>query len=101
MNLNQLNSLLNRVELGIDGAWVELAQVSDHAVALRINRVGKDNDNPKAAPQPWPGRYWLVHGSDTEAQVKNTLLKAVLTYVEHEHRERFRVDGKALYEPAH
>lgn len=101
MNLMQLNNLVNRTELGIPGAWIEFAQVSEKAYAFRINVKGPDNSDPKAPHRDWPGRYWLVTGVDNENQVKNTLLKAVLTYVEHEARERFKIDGKPIYESAH
>lgn len=105
MTLNQINNILNRVNLGIPGAWFELGFVTGvdgaNAHAIRVNRTGPDNANPTAPHQQWPGRYWLIQSTDTEDQVLNTLLKAVLTYVEHETRELFTVDGHALYEPRH
>lgn len=47
------------------------------------------------------GRPWLIQGQDSDDAILNTLLLAVLTFEEHEIREGFKFDGKALYEPKH
>lgn len=100
MTLTQLNNLLNRTQHGVPGGWWELAVFGDW-LAIRLSTFGPDNTDPKAPPQAWPGRYWMIDPADSEDQVKNTMLKAVLTYIEHEARERFLIDGKPLYESRH
>ncbi|HEX2731176.1 MAG TPA: nucleoside 2-deoxyribosyltransferase domain-containing protein [Polyangiaceae bacterium] len=45
------------------------------------------------------GRPWFIHRSETESQVVRTLLKAAITWEEHETREQFRFAGEALFEP--
>ena len=110
----ELRALLDRIDLGIDGAYVEIkvgllgtqAAVGQGlpvtpVLFVRIQRIARDNRRPLAPPTLWPGRWWVVNQDDTEAQVVNTLLKAALTYVEHEARERFTLDGEPIYEPNH
>lgn len=45
------------------------------------------------------GRKWLLSEHMTESEVVQTALKAVLTAEEHEARERFKYNGRALYGP--
>lgn len=52
-------------------------------------------------PNLQTGRPWYISRSFTEAQIYNTCLMAVLAFEEHEIRENFKVNGKALYAPAH
>lgn len=110
----ELRALLDRIDLGIDDAYFEIKVGSLGAQAavdqgltvtpvlfVRIQRIARDNRRPWAEPRLWPGRWWVVEDHHTEAQVVNTLLKAVLTYVEHEARERFTLDSEPVYEPNH
>lgn len=110
----ELRALLDRIDLGIDNAYFEIkvgrlgkatefdqALPVEEVLFVRIQRVGLDNHCRSCPLQTWPGRWWVVQDTDTENQIVNTLLKAVLTYVEHEHRERFTLDGETIYEPNH
>lgn len=45
------------------------------------------------------GRPWFVHRKETESQVVQTLLKAALTWEEHEAREHFRFAGESIFDP--
>lgn len=49
--------------------------------------------------QEWKGRKWFVSKHSEPNEVCQTALKAVLTSLEHEAREHFTVDGKAIYAP--
>ncbi|WYW03153.1 hypothetical protein Luutsna6_00003 [Pseudomonas phage vB_PpuP-Luutsna-6] len=50
-------------------------------------------------PMSWEGRRWPIELSDTVGAVVQTALKAVLTYVEHEVRERFTFQGETVFDP--
>lgn len=102
MNTMQFANLVGRTDLGIDHSWVEWLQIdSGPAILFRIGVTERDNHNPAAPAHAWYGRWWVIDGTMNEQQTKNTLLAAVLAYVEHEARERFLIDGKALYENSH
>jgi hypothetical protein len=45
------------------------------------------------------GRPWFVHRSEPPNQVVQTLLKAALTWEEHEAREHFRFAGQPIFDP--
>lgn len=45
------------------------------------------------------GRKWLLSVHMTETEIVQTALKAILTIVEHEARERFLYCGEAVYDP--
>lgn len=56
-------------------------------------------DSATGAPQPQRGRKWYVSPHATESEVVLTCLKAVLTALEHEARERFTYRGIAPFGP--
>jgi hypothetical protein len=45
------------------------------------------------------GRPWFIQRTESEAQVVQTLLKAALTWEEHEAREHFRFRGERIFDP--
>lgn len=45
------------------------------------------------------GRKWFLSPHMTKSEVVSTALKAVLTAEEHETREKFRFQGKAIFGP--
>jgi hypothetical protein len=47
------------------------------------------------------GREWVIRPNMSDAQIVNTMLKAVLTFAEHEIRENFTFEGKRIFEPRH
>lgn len=47
-------------------------------------------------PLPWKGRKWRLSRHMTDWEFVSTALKAILTSLEHEARELFRVDGVAV-----
>lgn len=91
----ELSLLLNRIHPGIAAAKWETAGHS-----FRLSVWGPDNGDSDRDWQDWPGRWWTTKGLDEPAVIRTALL-AVLTYVEHEARERFKVDGQSLFENTH
>lgn len=49
--------------------------------------------------ESWTGRKWYVSWRATDSEITQTCLKAVLTAEEHEAREKFLVDGRAVFGP--
>ncbi len=45
------------------------------------------------------GRLWLIEPDATEEEVVRTMLKAALTWEEHELRERFLYQGSQIFTP--
>lgn len=52
--------------------------------------------NLTAADLPWKGRKWRLSRHMTDMEFVLTAFKAILTALEHEAREVFKVDGVAL-----
>lgn len=48
---------------------------------------------------PLRGRWWHISAFATSSEVVQTMLLAVLTAEEHEAREQFLFEGKAIYSP--
>lgn len=49
--------------------------------------------------QDWKGRKWRLSPFMTDGEVVQTAFKAVMTFVEHETREHFTFQGKAIFGP--
>lgn len=56
-------------------------------------------NNATGAPYLWKGRKWAVSEHATKSELVSTALKAVLTAVEHEAREKFLYRGRAIFGP--
>jgi hypothetical protein len=50
-------------------------------------------------PLGWQGRKWRLSPYMTDGEIVQTALKAVLTAMEHEVRERFQFDGVSVFDP--
>lgn len=50
-------------------------------------------------PVPWTTRKWYVSQHACRSEVVGTLFKLVVTSLEHEAREMFKVDGRAVFDP--
>lgn len=96
-------NLVNRVKVGhypeLTGFRVTQGDFpSDFAlinvVARRVCSVTKKHEVQH-------GRRWIVEAGWTDEAILGTMLKAVLTFEEHEIRERFTLDGKPIYNPHH
>lgn len=99
----QAGDELNEAKLA---AIVERVQVPGYA--FLCGRIGgkltvqirkEELDYRTGTTEPMTGRTWLIEPQAREAEVVRTLLKAALTWEEHELRERFRFDGAQLFTP--
>ena len=64
---------------------------------VHIRQSTEDADTGKR--ELMQGRSWLIEPDASEAEVVRTLLKAALTWSEHEIRERFHYDGVRIFHP--
>ncbi len=85
-----------------------LAQTTWRSRRFRASALGegflvwiedREPDASSGTQQCWKGRSWFVHRSEAPSQVVQTLLKAALTWEEHEAREHFRFAGEPIFEP--
>ena len=65
---------------------------------LRI-RCDKGTCNVTGDDLSWRGRKWYVSQYSTNSEVVQTALKAYLTALEHEAREKFKWKGVAVFDP--
>ncbi len=66
---------------------------------LQVGRWVYDVDDPKKEPELHRGRKWLLSYHMTPGEVVQTVLKACLTFDEHEIREGFRYKGERIFGP--
>jgi len=89
-----LEMLVKRVHL--PGFTFLCGQIGDQ-LTVQIQKTEVNILN--GLPEPMTGRIWLIDPFATESEVLRTLLKAALTWEEHELREQFRFDGKLIFNP--
>jgi hypothetical protein len=79
----------------------EVVLVGDGTAYVVWLQVGKFEGvcNVTGKSLAWRGRKWPIEPEHTEGEIVRTALKAVLTAVEHEAREQFLFDGKAIFDP--
>jgi hypothetical protein len=65
--------------------------------AVFVRHVEADVDT--SCPEEQRGRPWLVTNKQTEGQIVDTCLKALLTSLEHRGREHFTYKNKAVFQP--
>lgn len=87
-------------------SWLQLVEYEDWR--FQVMRDGdrlylqlrwKDTCSVTGAPHPQSSRKWLLSPYMTKSEFVQTCLKAVLTAMEHEVRERFKYKGEAVYRP--
>lgn len=61
--------------------------------------AARDFDVRTDEPIVWSGRKWRVSMHMTESEIVQTALKAALTAEEHETREKFLYNGRAIFGP--
>ena len=89
----RLRSILKRVRY--PGMAFE---VSPNGTWMRVVFMAADNEVPGAEQVRW-GRRWLVDEHATDGEIVQTALKAILTALEHEAREKFTFDGARVFSP--
>ena len=84
-------------DVGFDGWRFAVEDAAPGLCLMRVRFEAPDNATGETSEQvsrPWP----LTHGM-TASAVVGTALKAVLTAIEHEARERFTYKGAAVFGP--
>lgn len=67
---------------------------------LQVEFLAPDNSiQAHVGAYDWKGRKWYVSAHSTDSEVILTALKAVLTALEHEAREKFKFRGRAILHP--
>ncbi len=94
LNLDRLAAVLRRVSLP-GYAFVPEA-IAGH-LSVRISKA--ERNSRSGATETMLGRRWLIERAATPDEVVRTLLKAALTWEEHELRECFRLDGRLVFDP--
>ena len=64
---------------------------------LQLKAITDDNVTGNRAV--WFGRKWLLSPHMTRSEVVSTAFKAIMTAIEHETREQFLYQGRAIYDP--
>lgn len=94
LDVDALNMLVKRVYL--PGFTFLCGKIGDK-LTVQIQKTETNVLNGQ--PEPMTGRIWLINPWADESEVLRTLLKAALTWEEHELREQFRFDGKLIFNP--
>lgn len=98
--LQHVRALTHRVTLDHTRYPIEFEVAAFGPVVLvRVVAIRPCSLTGKLSPQA--GRKWLIEHAHSDEAILQTLLKAVLTYEEHEVREGFKFDGVAIFEPKH
>lgn len=98
MTIDELRSVLADIEFqgwrfGVD-VW------TGHILHIRVEFDAFDNhdeSNDEAMPQS--GRWWRIEKNASRSDVVRTAWLAVMTAMEHEIREQFKYQGKAIFDP--
>lgn len=95
MLLERVHSLIKLIEYpGID---FEIFVNADGLVVIYC--VAELIDNERGVLSKQKGRPWLLWLTATDQDIVQTAFKAVLTFEEHEIREKFKYRGEAIYAP--
>lgn len=94
MNIAKLEDLITRTHLPDHPFFCEKI-AGKFAVQIRK----KVENTSTGQLEEMYGRRWLIEPHADEGEVVRTLLKAALTWEEHELRERFRFDNRAIFHP--
>lgn len=95
MVISELTSLLSRLKY--KDWWFELGGEAPDKIWLRVEFNTWD---PRTrAKYPAKGRKWLISQHMVKSEIVATAMKAVLTAEEHEARENFLYDDRAIFGP--
>lgn len=103
MSVQQVIDIVDRIEFPGHEFYLG-ALTHNHAgmpthlyIQLRFNAPDSQGDG--LVEREWHGRKWYVSLHSTEGEIIQTCLKAVITAMEHEAREKFTYKGVALFQP--
>lgn len=94
LSLPKIKAILEKVEA--PRFHFEVEKIAGY-FAVRIHQ--ETTDCHTGQPEMMNGRRWLIEPQASEAEVLRTLLKACLTWEEHEIREHFLYQGKRVFHP--
>ena len=94
MNINEMAAVLRDVRFGR-----YIFKLYDDGKLPRLQLICLDDDARTNEPTQWSSRKWLLSYHMTRSEIVQTALKAVLTAVEHEARERFLYRGQPIFGP--
>ncbi|MBL9174227.1 MAG: hypothetical protein JNL10_11875 [Verrucomicrobiales bacterium] len=94
LDLGCLRAVLQRVALP---GFEFIPEIISGELFVRIQRAELDHE--RGVVTPMLGRRWLIERGASESDVVRTLLKAVLTWQEHEIREQFLFEGRRVFDP--
>lgn len=95
MTIFEMQAILDRISY--KSGWEFQICRKDETIYLQIEFTAKcpiSNNDEK-----WKSRKWLMSEHMTDAEIVQTVFKAVMTVEEHEAREMFRFDNLAIYGP--
>lgn len=96
MNINEIAAVVS--DIRHDGF---IFRVAHDLGAPYIQLLCHGNDARTNEPVLWSSRKWRLSLHMTRSEIVQTALKAVLTAVEHEARERFLYKGQPIFGPHH
>lgn len=100
MTLEQLKLIVSAIEFQDWHFTVgEMTRNGSPGFYLQVYFWAADNEGNRPEMTRQNGRPWYVSSWATPAEVVQTALKAVLTALEHEAREQFLYQGKAIFGP--
>jgi hypothetical protein len=94
LSLARLKAIVDRTQ--VPGFQFECQKIA-HKFVVLIRQLTEDADTGRQ--EMMHGRSWIIEPEASEAEVLRTLLKATLTWCEHEIRERFHFDGARIFHP--
>lgn len=90
----RLKNILERIQL--PGFHFTAARIgSKFCIQIKQETINTNTGQP----EQMEGRQWLLDPAASEAEVVRTVLKAALTWQEHELREEFRLDNRQIFYP--
>jgi hypothetical protein len=94
LSLTRLKVIVERTQ--VPGFQFECQKIANK-FTVRIHQLTEDAETGHSVMMQ--GRSWMIEPTATEAEVVRTLLKATLTWSEHEIRERFQFNGEHIFHP--
>jgi len=88
LTVGKINAVLNEIEIGAGAFSVE--QIVD---GFLLHLSSEESDVDDGVRRVFAGREWFIGPSATESEIVRTAFKAVVTWQEHEARDRFQFRG--------
>lgn len=79
--------------------WAFHARASADRVYIHVSWIDNCNFNRASEPFVQMSRRWLIRPEASRSEIVQTAFKCVLTALEHETREQFLYNGRAVFGP--